>query len=59
MQNMNPMQMMQAFNDFKAQFQGNPREKVQELMRTGQMSQSQFNFLQAQATQFMKSFNIH
>lgn len=46
-------QMMQDLEDFKKNFTGNPRQKVQELLRTGQMSQEQFNALGNMASQIM------
>lgn len=59
MQNNNPMQMMQAFNQFRQNFTPKTAEaKVRELIATGQMNQSQLNQFQAMATQFQKMFNI-
>lgn len=57
MQN-NPMQMIQAFNQFKQTFQGNPKQEVERLMQSGQMSQAQFNQLQQQATVFQQMLGI-
>ena len=45
--------MMSAFNEFRSMFRGDPKSKVEELLRTGQMSQAQFNQLQGLARQFM------
>ena len=54
MMNNNPMmQMMNSFNQFKSAFQGDPKQKVQELLNSGQMSQQQYNQLQTMAKQFM------
>lgn len=42
--NMNPFQ--QLINDaraFRKTFQGNPREEVEKLLNSGQMTQEQFN----------------
>lgn len=50
----NPMQMIQTFNQFKRDFQGNPQQKVMELVQSGKMSQQQLNQLQAMATEFQK-----
>ena len=36
-------QLMQQARDFRKQFSGNPRQEVERLLQTGQMSQSQFN----------------
>jgi hypothetical protein len=36
-------QLMQQARDFRKQFSGNPRQEVERLLQSGQMSQSQFN----------------
>lgn len=46
-------QMMQQFNQFRANFQGDPKKEVERLLQSGQMSQQQLNQLQAMAQQFM------
>lgn len=51
--NNNFMNMMNQFNQFRRNFQGNPKQKVQELLNSGQMSQNQYNQLQAMAKNFM------
>lgn len=53
----NMMAMVQQFNQFRSTFQGNPQQKVQELLNSGQMTQEQFNQLSQMAQQF-RSF-IH
>ena len=54
----NPMlNMIQQFQQFKANFQGDPRQRVQELLNSGQMSQQQFNYLSNLANQFQNMFN--
>ena len=53
----NPMQMIQQFQQFKQQFQGDPRQQVMNLMQSGQMSQGQFNQLQGMAKQFQQLLN--
>lgn len=50
----NMMNMVQQFNEFRQTFQGDPKQKVQELLNSGQMSQSQFNELQGMARQFQQ-----
>ena len=50
--NLNPMQMIQQFQQFRQQFQGDPKQEVQNLLNSGQMSQQQYNQLQGMATQF-------
>lgn len=47
-----PMNMMQAFQQFKHSFQGDPKAEVQKLLTSGRMNQSQLNQLQAMAKQF-------
>lgn len=56
--NMNPMQMIQAFNDFRSKFRGDPEQTVNQLVASGRMSQSQLNQLQQMARQFMNILNI-
>lgn len=36
-------QLAQQAKDFQKQFKGSPRQEVERLLQTGQMSQSQFN----------------
>ena len=36
-------QLMQQAEQFKKQFNGNPRQEVERLLRTGAMSQQDFN----------------
>lgn len=56
----NPMSnMLTQFNQFKNSFNGDPRQKVQELLNSGQMSQEQFNQLREMAVQFQKMFGNH
>ena len=48
----NPMQMIQQFNQFKQQMQGrNPKAMVEDMLRTGRLSQAQFEQLKQQASQ--------
>lgn len=53
----NPLeQLAQQARDFKKQFKGSPRQEVERLLQTGQMSQSQFNQysqIAQQVAQFM------
>ena len=40
----NPLeQLAQQAREFQKQFNGSPRQEVERLLQTGQMSQSQFN----------------
>lgn len=45
-------QMMQQFQQFRNNFQGDPKQEVQKLLQSGKMSQQQLNQLQAMAQQF-------
>ena len=54
---MNPMEFMKKFNEFKSNFQGNPQQAVMNMLNNGQMSQEQFNQLQGMANQIMKGFS--
>ena len=50
-----PMQMAQQFAQFKRMMQGrNPQQMVQNLLSSGQMSQSQFEQLKQQASELQK-----
>lgn len=51
-----PNGLFQKFQEFKSHFQGNPEEEVQNLLNSGKMSQEQFNYLSALATQFQNMF---
>ena len=46
------MQMMQQFQQFKANFQGDPKAEVEKLLQSGRMNQQQLNQLQQMAKQF-------
>lgn len=46
--------MMQSFNQFASAFKGDPKQKVQELLNSGRMSQEQLNQLQNMAQQFQQ-----
>lgn len=39
----NAQNLMNQFQQFASQFQGDPQAKVQELLNSGQMTQEQFN----------------
>ena len=47
----NMQAMMQKLNQFKQSFQGDPKQQVQQLLNSGQMSQNQYNQLSQMATQ--------
>ena len=45
-------QIMQQFQQFKANFQGDPKAEVEKLLQSGAMSQQELNQLQSMAKQF-------
>lgn len=44
--------MINQFNQFKSSFTGDPRQQVQKMLDSGQMSQNQLNQLIQLANQF-------
>lgn len=53
----NPVTMIQAFNNFRRTFTGNPEEEVKKLVASGKINQQQLNQLQSMATQFQNMMN--
>ena len=51
----NMANLINRFNQFKSTFQGDPKQQVQQLLNSGQMSQQQFNQFQAMATQLQNT----
>ena len=51
------MQMLQQFQQFRANFQGNPKAEVDKLLQSGAMSQQELNQLQSMAKQFEHLFH--
>lgn len=45
-------QMVQQFNQFKANFHGDPKAEVEKLLQSGKLNQQQLNQLQQMAKQF-------
>ena len=52
----NMSQMIQSFQRFKQLFKGDPKQKVMEMLQSGQLSQAQLNQAQNMANQFGKFF---
>lgn len=50
-------QMMRELAEFRRNFQGDPKQRVQELLNSGQMTQEQYNHLAQMATQIRRSMN--
>ena len=52
----NPMaDIIRQAKQFKKQFTGNPRQEVERLLQTGQMSQADFNRLSQMAQQVVQA----
>lgn len=49
----NAVNMVQRFQQFKANFRGDPQQEVQRLLDSGQMTQQQYNQLRGMAQQLM------
>ena len=45
--------MLQAFQQFKNSFSGDPKQQVQQLLNSGKMTQEQYNQLSETARQLM------
>lgn len=55
----NPMaQTIQRFNQFKQQFQGDPQQKIQQMLNSGQITQEQYNNAVQQANALRGLFKI-
>lgn len=50
----NMTQFMQQFQQFKQNFSGDPKQKVQELLNSGKISQQQLNYAQQLAKQLQE-----
>lgn len=51
--------IINQFNQFQSTFQGDPKQKVQDLLNSGQMSQEQFNQLSSMAQIFQTLLGRH
>ena len=49
----NVMQLLQQFQQFRSDFQGDPKKQVEELRKSGKMSDEQYHQLEAMARQIM------
>lgn len=47
----NMQNLVQRLNQFRQSFKGDPKEQVQQLLNSGQMTQEQYNQLSQAATQ--------
>lgn len=51
------LQFVSNFNNFKNNFQGDPKMQVQNLLESGQMTQEQFQQISQMANQLYSMFN--
>ena len=60
-QQMQPQQntnLLQKFQQFRQQFQGDPQQMIQQMMNSGQVNQNQYNQAVQMAQHFQKMFGI-
>lgn len=57
MQQQQPNNMLQRFQQFQKMFKGDPKEQVQQLLNSGRVSQSQYNQAVQLANQLQKLFS--
>ena len=55
--NNNIANFMQRFQQFKQNFKGDPRQQIQQMLNSGQVSQQQYNQAIQIAQQFQKLLN--
>lgn len=48
--------MLQRFQQFRANFRGNPQEQVQQLLNSGRVTQAQYDRAVQMAQQFQRMF---
>jgi len=53
----NMQNLMSKLNQFRQTFHGDPKQQVQQLLNSGQMSQNQYNQLSQMATQIQNMLN--
>lgn len=54
----NISQIVNDFNNFKNSFKGDPRAEVEKMMRSGQLSQEQFNQYAQMANELSKYIRL-
>ncbi len=53
----NTSDMVRAFEEFRRNFRGDPKQTVQNLLNSGQLTQAQFNQLAQEASQLLQILN--
>ena len=46
--------LIQQYRQFREAFQGDPQQKIQEMLNSGQITQAQINQARSMATEFQK-----
>lgn len=54
----NVANLAQRFKQFRTNYKGDPRQEVQRLLDSGQMTQQQYNYLRGVAQQLMSILRI-
>ena len=57
MQQQQPNNMLQRFQQFQRMFKGDPKEQVQQLLNSGRVTQAQYNQAVQMANQLQKLFS--
>lgn len=52
--NQNPTNLIQKFQQFRQQFQGDPKQQIQQMLNSGRISQQQYNNAVQMANQFKR-----
>ena len=50
----NMQNLIQRFNQFRQTFTGNPKQQIQQMLNSGQITQEQYNHAAQMATQFQR-----
>ena len=55
---MNPMLLIQQFNQFRNSFRGDARQQVQQMLNSGKVTQDQYNRAVQQAQQIQRMLTL-
>lgn len=56
--NPNPQNFIQQFNQFRQNFSGDPRQKIQEMLNSGKVSPQQYQNAMQMANRFKSLFGM-
>ena len=54
----NMQSLIQRFNQFRQNFRGDPRQQIQQMLNSGQITQEQYNRAVQTATQFRQMLGM-